>query len=193
MTTVESPSGIRICASDLVAIQDSEMRLDGGERLSGGQRQRIAIARALLKNAPVLLLDEATANVDLESEAEIQSALSELMRDRTVLVTAHRLWTITEADEIWTLDSGRLVERGTHANSLLTQAASIGDCGARRSARVHGGSAPSQRMELEPAKAGPVCPANDALRSWPSAKLAHRRECAMTVATVLLTRRRDRG
>ncbi|ABD88588.1 ABC transporter ATP-binding protein [Rhodopseudomonas palustris] len=85
-----------------------------GTDLSAGERQRISIARALLKNASVLVLDEATAQVDFENEAEIQAGLAELTRDRTVLFIAHRLWTVTEADEIWVLDQGRIVERGTH-------------------------------------------------------------------------------
>lgn len=86
--------------------------------LSGGERQRLAIARALLKGAPVLILDEATANVDLEAEAEIQAALSALACQRTVLVIAHRLWTVTGVDEIWVMDQGRIVQRGTHERLL---------------------------------------------------------------------------
>lgn len=92
-----------------------------GERgvlLSGGQRQRIAIARALLKNAPVLILDEATSALDTESERHIQRALDRLMRNRTTLVIAHRLSTVEGADEIVVLDHGTLVERGTHAELL---------------------------------------------------------------------------
>lgn len=92
-----------------------------GERgvlLSGGQRQRIAIARALLKDAPVLILDEATSALDTESERHIQRALDELMRNRTTLVIAHRLSTVEGADEIVVLDHGTLVERGTHAELL---------------------------------------------------------------------------
>lgn len=89
-----------------------------GGPLSGGERQRIAIARALLKDAPVLVLDEATANIDTENEAEIQAALSTLTAGRTVLVVAHRLWTITRADAIWVIDRGRIVQRGAHRDLL---------------------------------------------------------------------------
>jgi subfamily B ATP-binding cassette protein MsbA len=89
-----------------------------GALLSGGQRQRVAIARALLKNAPVLILDEATSALDSESEHAVQSALAELLRDRTTLVIAHRLSTIERASRIIVLDDGRIVESGTHAALL---------------------------------------------------------------------------
>ncbi len=91
---------------------------DRGGLLSGGQRQRIAIARALLKNAPVLILDEAMSALDTESERHIQEALADLMRNRTTLVIAHRLSTIESADRIVVLSDGKLVETGTHAELL---------------------------------------------------------------------------
>jgi len=89
-----------------------------GSLLSGGQRQRLAIARAILKDAPILLLDEATAALDNESERLVQDALQRLMPDRTTLVIAHRLSTIEHADQVLVLDQGRIVESGTHAQLL---------------------------------------------------------------------------
>jgi len=93
---------------------------EGGARLSGGERQRISIARALLKNAPVLILDEATSALDTESEREVQSALENLMKNRTTFVIAHRLSTIKNADRIIVIKNGTIAEDGTH-DELLSQ------------------------------------------------------------------------
>ena len=87
---------------------------DRGVKLSGGQRQRLAIARALLKNAPILILDEATTHLDTESEMLVQKALANLMEHRTVIVIAHRLSTIRRADKIVVLEKGQIREIGTH-------------------------------------------------------------------------------
>ncbi|RFB28705.1 ABC transporter ATP-binding protein [Brevibacillus sp. VP] len=91
-----------------------------GSRLSGGQKQRIAIARAILKDAPILLLDEPTSALDTQSEAMVQEALEQMMRNRSVLVVAHRLSTIKDADEVLVVDKGHIVESGTH-NELLSK------------------------------------------------------------------------
>jgi len=94
---------------------------DRGVLLSGGQRQRIAIGRALLKNSPVLILDEATSSLDTQSERRIQDALNVLMKDRTTLVIAHRLSTVEKADQIIVLDAGKIVESGTHAELVAQE------------------------------------------------------------------------
>jgi subfamily B ATP-binding cassette protein MsbA len=121
-----SPEEIEKAARDAHAMEFIEKlpeQLDTmvGERgmlLSGGQRQRIAIARALLKDAPVLILDEATSALDSKSEKAIQEALSEVMKHRTTLVIAHRLSTIENADQIIVLEKGRVIESGTHDDLL---------------------------------------------------------------------------
>ena len=87
---------------------------EGGATLSGGEKQRISIARAMLKNAPIIIFDEATANVDPENEDKLQKAMEELMRDKTILMIAHRLKTVQKADQILVLDEGRIVQKGTH-------------------------------------------------------------------------------
>ena len=91
---------------------------DRGSRLSGGQRQRVSIARAILKNPPILILDEATSALDTESERLVQDALERLMKTRTTVAIAHRLSTIKCADEICVIHEGEIVERGTHDQLL---------------------------------------------------------------------------
>lgn len=93
---------------------------EGGASLSGGERQRISIARALLKDAPIVVLDEATASIDPENEQLIQQVLTELTREKTVVVIAHRLATIEHADQILVVEDGTVIQRGTH-EELLAQ------------------------------------------------------------------------
>jgi subfamily B ATP-binding cassette protein MsbA/ATP-binding cassette subfamily B protein AbcA/BmrA len=89
-----------------------------GARLSGGQRQRLSLARAILKNAPILLLDEPTSALDTESEALVQEALDRFMADHTTIVIAHRLSTIKNADRVLVLDQGQIIEQGSHEELL---------------------------------------------------------------------------
>ena len=96
-----------------------------GQRLSGGQRQRIALARAILKNPPVLILDEATAAVDNETEAAIQHSLEMITADRTTLVIAHRLSTVRHADRIVVMEHGRIIESGSHEQLIAAGGAYV--------------------------------------------------------------------
>src|SRR5690606_14986125 len=91
---------------------------DRGSKLSGGERQRLTIARAILKNPPILILDEATSALDTESERLVQDAINKMMQNRTSIVIAHRLSTIRHADEIIVMQKGQIVERGSHEELL---------------------------------------------------------------------------
>lgn len=113
----------RACCEEFIqALPDGyDTRLgESGSSLSGGERQRLSIARAILKDAPIVVLDEATANVDPENELELQHAISELTKSKTVIMIAHRLKTVRNADQILVLDKGRIVQRGTH-ESLMAE------------------------------------------------------------------------
>ncbi len=114
------------CLDEFIASLDKGLKTNIGERgvlLSGGQKQRIAIARAFLKNAPIVILDEATSALDNKSEAIVQQAIDNLMKDRTVIVIAHRLSTVQNADKIVVINSGEIVETGTHLELLDKQSA----------------------------------------------------------------------
>ena len=93
---------------------------EGGSSLSGGQKQRISIARAIMKDAPVVILDEATANVDPENEKDLMDAIEALTKEKTIIMIAHRLKTVRHADQIVVVDKGRIVQQGTH-EQLMTQ------------------------------------------------------------------------
>ena len=93
---------------------------EAGSSLSGGERQRLSIARAMMKDAPIIILDEATANVDPENEKELMEAIQELTRKKTVIMIAHRLKTVRHADQILVVNKGQIVQRGTH-DELMTQ------------------------------------------------------------------------
>lgn len=119
---IENAARLANCYDFIMQMPDGfdTMIGEGGSTLSGGEKQRISIARAILKDAPVVLLDEATSSLDPENEAEIQQAISRLVQGRTVVVIAHRLKTVTGANTILVLDQGRIVEQGTH-KQLLAQ------------------------------------------------------------------------
>lgn len=107
----------KACCDDFIeALPDGYQTVigEGGASLSGGEKQRISIARAMLKDAPIVILDEATANVDPENEDRLQKAIEELTRDKTIIMIAHRLKTVRNADQILVVDDGRIVQRGTH-------------------------------------------------------------------------------
>ncbi len=91
---------------------------EGGATISGGEKQRVSIARAMLKDAPVIILDEATANVDPENEKHLLDAIRALTRDKTIIMIAHRLKTVRHASQILVVDGGRIVQRGTHAQLM---------------------------------------------------------------------------
>jgi ATP-binding cassette subfamily B protein len=119
-------------------------------RFSGGEAQRLSIARAMLADTPVLVLDEATAYADPESEAAVQDALSELTRGRTLLVIAHRLSTVKDADQIVVLDGGRVVERGTHDELLALRGTYAGMWQAHERSTVWRPGSPSQSTADDP-------------------------------------------
>lgn len=113
----------KACCDDFIdALPDgyNTMVGEGGATLSGGEKQRLSIARAMLKDAPIVIFDEATANVDPENEDRLQAAIEALTRDKTIIMIAHRLKTVKHADQNIVLDGGRIVQRGTH-DELLAQ------------------------------------------------------------------------
>lgn len=113
----------KACCDDFIdALPDgyNTMVGEGGATLSGGEKQRLSIARAMLKDAPIVIFDEATANVDPENEDRLQAAIEALTRDKTIIMIAHRLKTVKHADQNIVLDGGRIIQRGTH-DELLAQ------------------------------------------------------------------------
>jgi len=110
------------CHDFIMALPDGYQTVigEGGASLSGGEKQRISIARAIMKDAPVIILDEATANVDPESEAELTAAIEALTKEKTIIMIAHRLKTVRHADQIFVVDNGRIVQHGTH-NELIAE------------------------------------------------------------------------
>ena len=111
----------KACCHDFIsALPDGydTMIGEGGSTLSGGEKQRISIARAMLKNAPIIILDEATSSVDPENEDELQHAIEALTHDKTIIMIAHRLKTVRNADQILVLNNAHIVQRGTHAELI---------------------------------------------------------------------------
>lgn len=110
------------CHEFIMALPDGYETIigEGGASLSGGEKQRISIARAIMKNAPIIILDEATANVDPESERELTQAIEELTKEKTILMIAHRLKTVRHADNILVIDGGCVVQSGTHEKLMQT-------------------------------------------------------------------------
>ncbi len=108
------------CYDFIMALPDGFQTVvgEGGATLSGGEKQRISIARCILKDAPIVILDEATASVDTDNESYIQEAISELVKGKTLLVIAHRLNTIQNADQILVIDNGQIAQQGTHEELL---------------------------------------------------------------------------
>ena len=122
---------------------------EGGGTLSGGEKQRISIARAMLKNAPIIILDEATSSVDPENEDELQRAIEALTHDKTIIMIAHRLKTVRNADQILVLDNAHIVQRGTHAE-LIRQKGLYADFVSARPGghRLETGSVKEVQMKL---------------------------------------------
>lgn len=119
----------KACCDDFIsALPDGYATVigEGGASLSGGEKQRISIARAMLKDAPILILDEATANVDPENEDRLQKAIEALTRDKTILMIAHRLKTVRSADQFLVLDGGKIVQQGRH-EELIRQSGIYAD------------------------------------------------------------------
>ena len=120
---VEAAAHAAGCDSFIATLEHGYDTMVGGgsAHLSGGERQRIAIVRAMLKDAPIIILDEATANVDPENEDRLQKAIEALTRDKTILMIAHRLKTVRNADQILVLDGGQIVQRGTHSQLMAQE------------------------------------------------------------------------
>lgn len=118
--SVSSGAGVALCSKQRIFIKEklpdgyATVIGEGGANLSGGEKQRISIARAMLKNAPIVILDEATANVDPENEDRLQKAIEALTRNKTIIMIAHRLKTVRRAVQIIVIDHGRIVQKGRH-------------------------------------------------------------------------------